>query len=294
MYDRRRTEISKGALVQLCLALHAYRNDMVLAGGWAPYFLTIGHFEHCGSIDIDIVLRPSVMVRYESIREIVMGLGYVPTESRFRFEKQLAGLGNTQFRLEVDFLTEPQAAVNAGLVTVQPGLDAALVAGSSIAFDFNYEQEVSGTIPGNGKGSELARVLDVVGCVTMKGLALGRAAKLEKDSYDVYAVAGFHKGSPTNAAAEFNRLVSARTKGTLPETTVTAIKRISRGFRSQDAYATLAVSRFIGSDVSADAYARIKAFRSELQFVDSTCDASRAQCKQGDACYVNRSKCAGG
>lgn len=270
MYDRRRTEISKGALVQLFLALHAYRNDMVLAGGWAPYFLTIGHFEHCGSIDIDIVLRPSVMVKYESIREIVMGLGYAPTESRFRFEKQLTGQGNTQFRLEVDFLTEPQAAVNAGLVTVQPGLDAALVVGSRIAFDFSYEQEVSGTIPGNGEGSELVRVLDVVGCLTMKGLALGRAAKLEKDSYDIYAVAGFHEGSPVNAAAQFNGLVSARTEGTLPETTANAINRISRGFGSQDAYATQAVSRFIGFDVSADAYPRIKAFRSELRFVGST------------------------
>jgi len=270
LYDRRRTEISKGALVQLCLALHAYRDDMVLAGGWAPYFLTIGHFDHCGSIDVDIVLRPSAMVRYQSIREIVMGLGYVPTESRFRFEKQLTGPTAAPFRLEVDFLTEPQAAVNAGLVTVQPGLDAALVPGSSIAFAFNYEQEVSGTIPGNGKGSELVRVLDVVGCLTMKGLVLGRGAKLEKDSYDIYAVAGFHEGSPMNAAAQFNRLVSARTDGALPEKTANAINRISRGFGSQDAYATQAVSRFIGSDVSADAYARIKAFLSELQFVDSS------------------------
>jgi hypothetical protein len=149
-------------------------------------------------------------------------------------------------------------------------LDAALVAGSSIAFDFSYEQEVSGTIPGNGEGSELVRVLDVVGCLTMKGLALGRAAKLEKDSYDIYAVAGFHEGSPVNAAAQFNGLVSARTEGTLPETTANAINRISRGFGSQDAYATQAVSRFIGFDVSADAYARIKAFRSELRFVGST------------------------
>jgi hypothetical protein len=270
LYDRRRTEISKGALVQLFLALHAYRDDMVLAGGWAPYFLTIGHFEHCGSIDVDIVLRPSVMVKYESIREIVMGLGYVPTESRFRFEKQLTGPTGAPFRFEVDFLTEPQAAVNAGLVTVQPGLDAALVAGSSIAFDFSYEHKVSGTIPGNGEGSELVRVLDVVGCLTMKGLALGRAAKLEKDSYDIYAVAGFHEGSPANAAAQFNGLVSARSEGTLPETTANAIDRISRGFGSQDAYATQAVSRFIGFDVSADAYARIKAFRSELRFVGST------------------------
>lgn len=266
LYDLRRTEISKGALVQLGLALHAYRTDMVLAGGWAPHFLTLGYFEHCGSIDIDMVLRPSLMVRYESIREIVVdSLGYKPTESRFRFEKQLSSPEGATFPLELDFLTEPQAAADAGLVEVQQGLDAALIPGSSIAFDFNYEQEVSGTIPGNGEGSEVIQVVDIVGCLTMKGLALGRAGKLEKDSYDIYAVAGFHKGSPLTAGREFNRLILTRAGGKLPGTTGGALKRIHRGFENRNAYAAQAASRFVGFDVSVDAQARIEAFRGELK-----------------------------
>jgi len=84
LYDPAKTDVSKGALVQLALALRAYRKDMVLAGGWAPYFLTLGHFEHCGSMDIDLVLRPSVMVRYERIREIVVeALRYKASITRF-------------------------------------------------------------------------------------------------------------------------------------------------------------------------------------------------------------------
>jgi hypothetical protein len=55
----------------------------VLAGGWAPYFLAKDHFDHCGSKDVDLVLKPSIMVKYESIRKMVERLGYQGTPNRF-------------------------------------------------------------------------------------------------------------------------------------------------------------------------------------------------------------------
>ncbi len=266
LYDRIVTEISKGALVQLALALEVYRDDMVLVGGWAPYFLTLGYFEHCGSIDIDIVLRPTIIVRYDRIRKIIVDeLGYAPADREFRFEKQLKDPKGALFRLGLDFLTEPESAQKAGLVKVQNGLDAALIPGCSIVFNFNYEQQVRGTIPDDGQGSELMHVADIAGCLTMKGLAIGRRMKLEKDSYDIYAVAGFHKGSPMNAAKEFNRLISIKAGGRLPETTARAIDRIHRGFESRSSYASQAASRFIGSDVSTEAAERVKAFHDGIQ-----------------------------
>jgi len=76
MYPREMTETSKSALVELGIALQAYRNDMVLSGGWAPFFITENYFEHCGSVDIDLVLKTTIIPRYESIRKIVTGLGY--------------------------------------------------------------------------------------------------------------------------------------------------------------------------------------------------------------------------
>jgi len=266
LYDRIRTEISKGALVQLALALEAYRDDIVLVGGWAPYFLTLGYFEHCGSIDIDMVLRPTIVVRYDRIHEIVVDeLGYAPADREFRFEKQLKDPRGALFRIELDFLTEPESAHKAGLVKVQNNLGAALIPGCGIVFDFSYEQEVRGTLPNDGQGSERMHVADIVGCVTMKGLAIGKRMKLEKDSYDIYAVAGFHKGSPMNSAKEFNRLLSTKAGGRMPETTRRALDRIHRGFESSSSYASQAASRFIGSDVSTDAAERVKAFHDEVQ-----------------------------
>jgi len=90
MYDRDATETSKGALVELCRALRQYRSDMVLAGGWAPYFLVKDYFDHCGSIDIDFVLKPKVIGRYENIKQILERLRYASTGSVFRFERRVA------------------------------------------------------------------------------------------------------------------------------------------------------------------------------------------------------------
>lgn len=228
--------------------------------------MTLGYFEHCGSVDIDIVLRPSIVVKYDRICEIVVDeLGYAPADREFRFEKQLTDLKGAPFRLELDFLTEPESAQEAGLVKVQNGLDAALIPGCSIVFDFNYDQEVRGRIPDDGEGSELIHVADIVGCLTMKGLAIGRRMKLEKDSYDIYAVTGFHKGSPASAAKEFNSLISIKSGGRPWETTIRALDRIYRGFENRNAYASQAASRFIGSDISTDATERVKAFRDRIQ-----------------------------
>jgi len=110
MYDRDFTETSKGALVELLLSLGIYRQHIVLVGGWAPYFLTRNHFDHCGSIDIDLVLHPSIIVKYESIRSIVNNLGYRQTPNIFRFKRTLISpKTNREYSLHLDFLTEPHA-----------------------------------------------------------------------------------------------------------------------------------------------------------------------------------------
>lgn len=110
MYNRDATETSRGALVELCRVLRQYRSDIVLAGGWAPYFLVRDYFDHCGSIDIDFVLKPRIVERYENIKQILERLGYTPTGSVFRFERMITSRGGVRYRVEVDFLTEPEGA----------------------------------------------------------------------------------------------------------------------------------------------------------------------------------------
>jgi len=211
MYDRNQTEASKSALIELCSALHTYRNDFVLAGGWAPYFLTKDHFDHCGSKDIDLVLKPSVMIKYESIGKTVERLGYKETSNPFRFEKNVVSLlDKREYRINIDFLTEPHAAEKAlPLIKVQEDLTACLIAGSSIVFKFQNENQIEGTLPKGGKTTVAINVVDIVGALTMKGLALPRL--IDKDSYDIYAMSGFYGGNPAKASEIYlNHIKKAR------------------------------------------------------------------------------------
>src|SRR4030043_447665 len=99
------------ALVELMLALGSYRDDFVLVGGWPPYFLTREHFDHCGSIDLDFVLRPSIMLKYQGIREVVNSLGYKETPNIFRFERDVVSIrAKRRFSMHLDFMTEHNAA----------------------------------------------------------------------------------------------------------------------------------------------------------------------------------------
>jgi len=265
LYDTNQTVVSRGALVELALALGLYRDDCVLAGGWAPYFLTRGYIEHCGSVDVDLVLRPSIMVRYESIRGLVKGLGYEPTENPFRFERELRALDGTPFPMHLDFLTEPEAKTHVEeLLKVQRDLQAVFIPGCSIVFTFNYVEMLEGSLPSGGRGRAEIKTSDIVGTLTMKGLALGRPRKLEKDSYDIYAVAGFHGGNPYEAASRFNKLIETLGDGATPAVTVRALDKIESGFESPNSYAAQAVSRFMAEDVSVDASERISVFLSQV------------------------------
>jgi len=271
MYDKNQTEASKGALVELALALGLYMEDAVLVGGWAPYLLTQGHTEHCGSIDIDLVLRPSILVRYESIRDIIMSLKYEPTVNPFRFERKLEALDGTPFTIHLDFLTEPKAKRHVKkLLDVQEDLQAVFIPGCSVVFAYNYSAHLKGTLPSGGHGSAGIRVSDIVGTLTMKGLALGRPLKLEKDSYDIYTVAGFHLGDPIKAASRFVQLMKTIGKGRMPVVTDKALDKIKEGFASRNSYAPLAVSRFMERDVSVDASERVSAFISRVESPRST------------------------
>jgi hypothetical protein len=261
LYDRNLTEASKSALAELCSTLTIYKNDFVLTGGWAPYFLTKNHFDHCGSKDIDLVLRPAIMTRYESIRNIIKNLGYEETPNPFRFEKNVTSpLDKREYRINVDFLTEPEAAEQIlPLVKVQDDLTACLIEGSSIVFKFQYENEIEATLPNDGNISVTVSTADIVGALTMKGLALPRLN--DKDSYDIYAIAGHYNGDPTKASKAYIDHIRKTNLTTNEQNTIRlSLNRINQAFRTLDSYGVHQASRFIGGDANTDVHTRTSTF----------------------------------
>jgi hypothetical protein len=261
LYDRNLTEASKSALAELCSTLTIYKNDFVLAGGWAPFFLTQNYFDHCGSKDIDLVLRPAIMTRYESIRNIIKNLGYEETPNPFRFEKNVTSpLDKREYSINVDFLTEPEAAEQIlPFIKVQEDLTACLIEGSSIVFKFQYETEIETTLPNNGKISLPVNTANIVGALTMKGLALPRLN--DKDSYDIYAITGHYNGDPTKASKAYIDHVRKTNLTTNEQNTIRlSLNRINEAFRTLDSYGVHSASRFIGGDANTDVHTRTSTF----------------------------------
>ncbi len=200
MYSREITETSKSALLELGLSLKSYRSEMVLAGGWAPYFITGPYFEHCGSVDIDLVLKTTILPRYESIREIVTDLGYVG-ENHFRFVRRIKSpIDGNYYPIHLDFLRDK---CDLGYhFRVQPDLEAFMFEGADIAFDFKFEKEIETTLPENGVDSMVFNVLDLAGSLILKGQAMdGR--KNPKDAYDIFSLTHYG-GGPEQAARKYN------------------------------------------------------------------------------------------
>ena len=148
-----------------------------------------------------------------------------------------------------------------------------LIEGSSIVFTFNYEQEIRGVIPGNGEMSANLRVADIVSSLAMKGNVLKDRLK-EKDSYDIYAVAGFHMGEPAKAAEAFLSAIKQEGWERHWAFILSGLRSIERVFESPNSRGSYAVATFVGTDSARiDAFQRVRSFletvRKNFLFADS-------------------------
>lgn len=201
------------------------------------------------------------MTRYESIRNIIKNLGYEDTPNPFRFKKIVTSpLDKKEYRVSVDFLTEPEAAEQTiPFIRVQDDLTACLIEGSSIVFRFQYQNEVEATTPSNGKISVTVNTANIVGALTMKGLALPRLN--DKNSYDIYAITGHYGGGPAKASkAYIDHIRNSNLTPNEQNTIRLSLNRINKAFRTLDSYGVHSASRFVGADINTDVHMRTSTF----------------------------------
>ncbi len=80
----------------------------------------------------------------------------------------------------------------------------------------------------------------------------------DKDSYDIYAVAGFYGGGPKQASDAFMNTMGEEKPS---KATLKALNEIKDVFASPMSQGPTAVARFIGSeDTRNDSYQRIRTF----------------------------------
>ncbi|MBI5036996.1 hypothetical protein HZC09_06680 [Candidatus Micrarchaeota archaeon] len=125
-------------------------------------------------------------------------------ENPFRYSRVVRSpVDGKDYEIHLDFLCEKEGTKYIDLRKVQDDLQAFVFDGLSLAFDFNFEQEISAVLPGNGEARTSFKVVDLVGSAVLKGQALDGRAK-PKDSYDIFALTHY-LGGPKQAADYFNR-----------------------------------------------------------------------------------------
>jgi len=270
MYNRAVVSASKSVLMEALRTLRSYSEFFVLAGGWGPYYIleqfsTTRGFSHCGSIDIDLVMDPNLREasKYATIVEMLSRRGFREYVEDghilpYRFVKSVVSIADDQkYDIPLDFITEPLET------HLQERLVAAGIKGCSVALKHSFKHPISGFLPGNGEVTVEAKVVNVVGCLTTKGLAMKGRYK-EKDPYDVYTVVRYFKNGPMDAAKEF--------QDHLEDPTIReALQTIREQFSSLSSEGSYSVARFMYPADAAmqvrirtDAYMQLEKFFNSL------------------------------
>ena len=241
------------AMRELFLYLKPYRNQIVLIGGWVPYFLLEkykypGEYDqHVGSLDIDVALDAFSIPEtdYKTILEILTGRGFYQRKDALgrdipaSFLKKVALENGKEIEVRIDFLAPEYGGTSKKRrhQLIQDML-ARKGRGTDIVFNHADVIHLSGPIS-NGANIELdIKVADVAACFVMKGIAIGERTS-EKDAYDLYMLARYYKEGPKSVLSELMKL---RNHGLMKE----ALKNIEEHFKDIKSLGPVSIAKFMG------------------------------------------------
>ncbi len=187
-YTAQAVEAAHAVLIELVQLLGAYREDIVLVGGWVPPIL-IGNATrpHVGSMDIDLAIdhRKVNDQGYRTIQELLLSHGYTPGRQPHVFIRTVAGPSG-DIDVEVDLLAGEYGGTGKGRrhQRVQ-GITAHKARGCDLAFDLAAQVHLEGLLPGGGRDKVTLRVAGIVPFLIMKGMAMADRLK-SKDAWDIY------------------------------------------------------------------------------------------------------------
>jgi len=253
-YSPREIEACVIVMRDLFTYLKPYRNQIVLIGGWVPYFLLEKYTSpgseydrHVGSLDIDIALDAFSIPTdaYKTILEILKDRGFYHRKDNLgkdipaSFLKKIIFDDGEEIEVQIDFLApEYGGAPKKRRHQVIQDMLARKGRGTDIVFDQTEIIHLSGPIS-SGANIELdIKVANVTACFVMKGIALGERTN-EKDAYDLYMLARYYKEGPQSVLSELKKLGS---HGLMKE----ALKNIEEQFKDVKSIGPVSVATFLG------------------------------------------------
>lgn len=227
-YEARAVHAARTVLLELTHLLGAYREDIVLVGGWVPELLLSSKGSpHVGSTDVDLALdhRKIEAEGYETITKLLKNRGYEQGKQPFIFFRKLTIEGQ-EITVQVDLLAgEYEGTHKKHRHQKVQDIHARKARGCDLAFEHPVEIKIEGHLPDGGKDSAIVRVASIVPFIVMKGMALFDRMK-EKDAWDIYYCLKHYPGGLDPLIHAFNPFMS---HGLVKE----GLKKIAEKFASE-------------------------------------------------------------
>lgn len=237
-YGSREVEAAQRVLIELVQILGEYKEDMVLIGGWVPYYL-FGK-EHIGSTDIDIALDKDKITNdvYATIRKHLDKKGYRQGGEQFIFLRDVKIDDGEPITVQVDFLAGEYGGTDKKHChqAIQPDLKARKARGSELALKYCTTMAVKGKMPSGSTNSVELRVSNVLPFIVMKGMAMYGRDK-EKDAWDIYFCIKHVEGGAKELSKQFQGIIN---HGLVRE----GLAKIKSKFQSIDDYGPSSVVAF--------------------------------------------------
>ena len=199
------TGASRAVLIEVLNVLGAFRDRIVLVGGWVPELL-YPNLGHMGSLDVDLAVSRSAIGEnvYRTILNRMIEAGYSHHPSPTRFSKQVAGV---QEPVKVDLIGgQYEGGENARSIRVDE-LELNTLRGLDLAFEACREIEISGMMPDGSHNTVRVRVVLPEAYILIKAFALDERMK-EKDAYDIHFILRNYRPGVESLAAEVRSLLS--------------------------------------------------------------------------------------
>ncbi len=182
-------EAARSVLLELTRMLGAYREHLVLVGGWVPELLLPGaEPKHVGSLDIDLALdhRKITEPEYQTIHELLVARGYEQDDRQPFTYRRRVNVNKREITVQVDLLAGEYEGTGKSRRTQKfQDVHPRKARGCDLALEMADELELHGTLPSGAKDSATIRIATIVPFLVMKGMALADRLK-EKDAYDIY------------------------------------------------------------------------------------------------------------
>jgi len=248
-YSSAKTNSCFSIIVELMTYLKKYSHNIVLVGGWVPYFLygdiKAEEQKHVGSLDVDLALNFLLIPEqdYQTIADILEERGYKNRKDRkgniihASYERTFTDENNNEQFIQVDFLASEYggSSKNKRHQRIQDML-ARKGRGVDLVFERSVEIKLEARMPNGARNEIKLKVANFCSIIATKGFAFYERGS-EKDAYDIYWLFKNHPKGEAGVIKELSRMKNNKLF-------IQGLNLIKESFKNLDSLGPVAVANF--------------------------------------------------